>query len=62
MENIENVLIFRIKNVKFSGYHFYMNKNIERGFQICISVPLTTQLQIHRREVLEKEICEKGSH
>ena len=23
-----------------SGYHFYMDTNIEGGFQICISVPL----------------------
>ena len=35
-----NSRIFRIKNVKYSGYYFYMNTNISRGFQICISVPL----------------------
>ena len=26
--------------MKFSGYYFYMNLNIQRNFQICISVPL----------------------
>ena len=30
-----------IKNVKFSGYYFYMNANIYGYFQICISVPLS---------------------
>ena len=29
-----------IKNAKFSGYYFYMNTNIQRYFQICISLPL----------------------
>ena len=33
--------ILRIKNAKFSGYCFYMNTNIKRDFQICISVPWT---------------------
>ena len=36
-----NSRILKIKNAKFSGY-FYMNKNIWRDFQICISIPLTT--------------------
>ena len=31
---------FTIKNVKFSGYYFYLNMNIWGNFQICISVPL----------------------
>ena len=35
-----NSRILRIKNAKFSGYCFYMNTNIQRDFQICISVPL----------------------
>ena len=35
--------IFRIKNVKFSGYCFYMNTNIYQDLQICISVPLIKQ-------------------
>ena len=26
--------------MKFSGYCFYINKNIQGDFQICISVPL----------------------
>ena len=33
--------ILRIKNVKFSGYCFYMNTNMLRDFKICISVPLS---------------------
>ena len=36
-----NSRILRIKNAKFSGYCFYMNRNIYGDFQICISVPLT---------------------
>ena len=35
-----NSKILRIQNAKFSGYHFYMNTNIWRDFQICINVPL----------------------
>ena len=30
-----------IRNAKPSGNYFYMNLNIWRDFQICISVPLT---------------------
>ena len=33
-----------IKNAKFSGYYFDMNLNIWGDFQICISVPLKTQI------------------
>ena len=36
-----NLIIFWIQNAKFSGYCFYMNRNIQRDFQICISVPLS---------------------
>ena len=35
-----NSSILRINNAKFSEYFFYMNTNIQRDFQICISVPL----------------------
>ena len=35
--------ILSIKNVKFSGYYFYMSSNIQEDFQICISVPLTSR-------------------
>ena len=38
---MKNLRILRIKNVKFSGYSFYMNPNIRQKFQICISVPLS---------------------
>ena len=38
--------ILRIQNAKFSGYHFYMNTNIWRDFQICISVPLSSNLPL----------------
>ena len=37
---MNNSRILRIQNAKFSGYHFYMNTNIWRDFQISISVPL----------------------
>ena len=37
-----NSRIVTIKNGKFSGYYFYMNLNIWGDFQICISVPLST--------------------
>ena len=30
----------KIKNAKFSGYYIFINTNISRDFQICISVPL----------------------
>ena len=36
-----------IQNAKFSWYYFYMNTNIWRDCQICISVPLT-KLNIRR--------------
>ena len=29
-----------IKNANFSGYYFYVNKNIWRDFQICVTVPI----------------------
>ena len=35
-----NSIILSIQNAKFSGY-FYMNTDIWRDFQICISVPLS---------------------
>ena len=38
---MSNSRIITIKNVKFSGYYFYMNLNIWGDFQICISVPLS---------------------
>ena len=35
-----NSRILRNKKVKFSGYCFYMNTNIQGDSQICINVPL----------------------
>ena len=35
-----NSKTLKIENVKFSGYCFYMNTNIQKDFQICISLPL----------------------
>ena len=35
-----NSRIVRIHNAKFWEYCFYMNSNMKRDFQICISVPL----------------------
>ena len=40
---VNNSRILKIKNAKFSGYHFYMNLNIYGDFQICIGVPLSQQ-------------------
>ena len=37
---VNNSRILTIKNAKFSGYYFYMNRNIWRDFQFCISLPL----------------------
>ena len=36
---LNNSRILRIKNEKLSEYYFYMNKNIQGDFQICISIP-----------------------
>ena len=36
-----NSRIIRIYNATFSGYCFYINRNIQGDFQICISVPLS---------------------
>ena len=38
--SLRKMQTFTIKNVKFSGYYFYLNMNIWGNFQICISVPL----------------------
>ena len=38
--SLRKIQTFTIKNVKFSGYYFYLNMNIWGNFQICISVPL----------------------
>ena len=46
-----NSRIVRIKNAKFSGYCFYMNKNIHGDFQICISVPLMQDSEFHKRRL-----------
>ena len=46
-----NSRIVRIKNAKFSGYCFYMNTNIHRDFQICISVPLMQDSEFHKRRL-----------
>ena len=41
---MNNSRILRIKNAKFSGYYFYVNWNIQKDFQICISVPLKPKI------------------
>ena len=38
--SLRKMQTFTIKNVKFSGYYFYLNMNVWGNFQICISVPL----------------------
>ena len=42
MVSVNNSRIVWIKNTKFSGYYFYINTDIYRDFQICISVPVIT--------------------
>ena len=42
---MNNSRILRIKNAKFSGYYFYMKWNIQKEFQVCISVPLMKPLK-----------------
>ena len=37
---VNNSRILTIKNAKLLGSYFFMNLNIWRDFQICISVPL----------------------
>ena len=37
---VNNQIIFRIKNVEFSGYYFCIKTNIKGNSQICISVTL----------------------
>ena len=37
---VNNSKILRIQNAKFWGHYFYLNTNIWRNFQICVSVPL----------------------
>ena len=41
-----NSRTLRIENVKFSGHCFYMNINMYRDFQICISVLLSKLEQV----------------
>ena len=41
ISRVNNSRTLRIKNGKSSGYCFYMNPNILRNFQICISVLLS---------------------
>ena len=37
---VNNWIIFRINNAKFSGSYFYMKTKIKGDFQICNSVSL----------------------
>ena len=41
---VNNSIILKIRNVKLSGYYFYMNLDIWGDFHICISVPLRIYL------------------
>ena len=43
--------ILRIRNAKFSGYIFYMKRNIWRDFEICSSVPLRSVLIWREAEI-----------
>ena len=40
---VNNLKTLGIKNAKFPGYYIHMNTNINRDFQICISVPLNEE-------------------
>ena len=43
--------------MKFPGYYFYMNTNIYREIQICISVPLRSYYgQLNRRLTHQKKV------
>ena len=56
-----NSRILRIQNAEFSGYYFYMNTNIWRDFQICISVPLTWVLfQYESKVTVRRDIMGKN--
>ena len=46
-----NSRILKIQNAKFSGYYVYMNTNIWRDFQICISAP------VRQRQKLFLNLC-----
>ena len=53
--------ILKIQNANFSGYYFYMNTNIWRDFQICISVPLTWVLfQYESKVTVRRDIMGKN--
>ena len=53
---VNNSRIFRIKNVKFSGYCFHINTNRYEDLWICISVPLSQkQFKVYRKTVLKKQ-------
>ena len=43
-----------IKNMKFLGYQFYTNTNIQGDFQICISVPLKEEQLTYLSEACNK--------
>ena len=43
---VNNSIILRIKNAKFSGYCIYMSPNIYWNSQLCISVPLMITIHI----------------
>ena len=48
---VNNSRIIRIQNAKCIGYQFYINTNIWRNFQICISVPLRNIKQLEGRGI-----------
>ena len=53
-----NSRILRIRNAKFSGYCFYMNTNMFKDFEICVSVPLKTKYQALKK--LDKNRINNG--
>ena len=61
---MNNSRILRIQNVKFSGYYFYVNTNIQRDFEICISVPLnhTISEKIPKKRFEDIKLTTDGSY
>ena len=55
---VNNSKILTISNAKFPGYHFYMNSNIYRNFQIGTSVPLSAVVFqiLHKNIIRDKNV------
>ena len=54
---VNNSRTLTIKNVKSSRYYLHMNSNIWEDFQICISVPLNQNINLHNIYLALKYNC-----